>query len=69
MSVSQITQRRSQGRSAEEAGPFQSLAKLENELEELEEAMRRAAEALEFEEAAGYRDRITQIKSKLEMVN
>ena len=54
---------------AEEAGPFQSLAKLENELEELEEAMRRAAEALEFEEAAGYRDRITQIKSKLEMVN
>ena len=54
---------------AEEAGPFQSLAKLENELEELEEAMRRAAEALEFEEAAGYRDRIAQIKSKLEMVN
>ena len=43
---------------AEGAGPFQSLAKLENELEELEEAMRRAAEALEFEEAAGYRDRI-----------
>ena len=33
----------------EEAGPFQSLAKLENELEELEEAMRRAAGALEFE--------------------
>ena len=31
--------------------------------------MRRAAEALEFEEAAGYRDRIAQIKSKFEMVN
>jgi excinuclease ABC subunit B len=54
---------------AEETGPFQSMDKLENELEELEDAMRRAAEALEFEEAAGYRDRIAQIKSKLEMVN
>ena len=54
---------------AEETAPYQNSEKLENELEELEDAMRSAAEALEFEEAAGYRDRIARIKSKLETVN
>ena len=54
---------------AEEAVPYQNLEKLENELQELEEAMHRAAEALEFEEAAGYRDRIALLRSKLETVN
>mgnify|MGYP001968978999 CR=1 FL=1 len=54
---------------AEEAVTYQNLEKLENELQELEEAMHRAAEALEFEEAAGYRDRIALLRSKLETVN
>ncbi len=53
---------------AEEAATYQNTERLEKEIEELEEAMRHAAEALEFEEAAGYRDRIAALKSQLETV-
>ncbi|PIE57006.1 MAG: excinuclease ABC subunit B [Desulfobulbus propionicus] len=47
---------------AEPEATFASLADLRNQIHELEQQMRTAADALEFEDAARYRDRIKDLK-------
>jgi excinuclease ABC subunit B len=51
---------------AEELEEYKSAEKIEQEIRDLEVKMKKAAQRFEFEKAAGYRDRIKQLK-ELEM--
>ena len=45
---------------------YETIANLEEKLNELEQEMREAAEILNFERAADLRDRINELRGKLE---
>ena len=51
-----------QFQTAEPERIYRSEAELRQDIEALEEKMREAAQRLAFEEAAGYRDRIRELK-------
>ncbi|MFW5936421.1 MAG: excinuclease ABC subunit UvrB [Desulfosalsimonas sp.] len=53
------------GKVAETAAAFGSEKELERQIRSLEESMRRAADNLEFEKAAQYRDRIRSLKKMM----
>jgi len=51
---------------AEEAPIYETVTKLEEKINELEQEMREAAEILNFERAANLRDRINELRGKLD---
>ncbi len=51
---------------AEETPLYETVVNLEEKIAEFEEEMREAAESLEFERAADLRDRITELREKME---
>ena len=51
---------------AEESPVYETVIKMEEKIAEFEKEMREAAESLEFERAAELRDRITELRNKIE---